>query len=218
MKENLEDVLRRELREVADRLPVPPRPALRQVPARSAPRWRPLLVAAAVGLIVGMVASLAVVYGAGRSMQPALPPTPTVGTTPPIPSVETTPYDGFTLYLSAAPPHVLIATRPDLPVYDPLGETWSGQLLYNDDCECFVLLEDGAAGAVTIAAWLPVTEGYTEGKKRGVAQYHGARVLEGRHVTGTGVRIADCEHPPIDLPASVRRLGQDCLVILGVDF
>ncbi|GAB3749325.1 hypothetical protein [Microlunatus parietis] len=216
MNEQLENALRRELREVADQLPIPPRPALRQAPARAVRRWRPLLVAATVGLIVGMVAALAVVFGTGRSMQPALPPTPTIGT--PIPTGETAPHDGFTLYVSAAPPHVLIATRSDLPVYDPSGETWSGRLLYNDDCECFVLLEDGADGAVTIVAWLPATEGYTEGKKRGVAQYHGARILEGTHVTGTGVRVPDCEDTPLRLPASVRRLGPECLVVLGVDF
>lgn len=217
MNEQLEDVLRRELREVADQLPVPPRPALRQAPARSAQRWRqrPLLVAAAVTLIVGMVAAL-VVSGAGRSMQPALPPTPTLS---PTPTEETAPHDGFTLYVSAAPPHVLIASHPDLPVYDdPAGEPWSGRLLYNDDCECFVLLEDGAAGAVTVVAWLPATEGFTEGGKRGVAHYHAARVMEGEHVEGRGIRIPDCEDTPLRLPASVRRLGPECLVILGVDF
>ncbi len=205
MKENLEDDLRRELREVADRLQVPPRPALRQAPARSARSWRPLLVAAVVTLIVGMVAALAV-YGAGRSMQPAVPPTPTAGPTA----------DGFSLQLSATPPRVLIATRPDLPVYDPSGEAWSGQLLYNDDCECFVLLEDGADGAVTMVAWLSGTVGFTEGGTRGVRQYHSTQAREGAHITGKGVRIAATEPAPIDLPASVR-LRPGCLVIMDMD-
>ena len=208
MNENLEDTLRRELREVADQLPVPPRPALRQAPARAVQRWRPLLVAAAVTLIVGMVAALAV-YGAGRSMQPALPPTPTV---------RTTPADGFSLQLSATPPRVLIATRPDLPVYDPSGESWSGQLLYNDDCECFVLLEDGAAGAVTMVAWLPGSVGFTEGGKHGIELYYGRRIFEGAHLagSGSGVRVAASGPAPIDLPASVR-LRPGCLVVFGVN-
>ncbi|WP_152360316.1 YncE family protein [Microlunatus speluncae] len=83
MNDHLEDTLRRELREVADGLPVPPRPALRQSPARPGRHWRPLLVAAAVTLIVGVITALAV-SGAGRSLQPALPPTPTVGSVAPV--------------------------------------------------------------------------------------------------------------------------------------
>lgn len=78
MNDHLEDTLRRELREVADRLPVPPQPALPQTSSRSGRHWRPLLVAAVVTLIVGVVAAVAV-YGGGRSMQPAEPPTPTSG-------------------------------------------------------------------------------------------------------------------------------------------
>jgi hypothetical protein len=78
MNDHLEDTLRRELREVADRLSVPPQPALPETPARPVRHWRPLLVAAVVTLIVGAVAAVAV-YGGGRSMQPAEPPTPTSG-------------------------------------------------------------------------------------------------------------------------------------------
>ncbi|MFC7621614.1 hypothetical protein [Microlunatus sp. GCM10028923] len=206
MNETLDDVLRRELREVADRLTVPPRPALRQAPSRAARLRRPLLVAAAVTLIAGLVAVLAV-YGAGRSMQPAFPPTPTAGTTT---------ADGFSLQLSTTPPRVLIADRPDLAVYDPAGESWSGRLRYNDDCECFVLLEDGVAGAVTIVAWLPGSVGFTEGGKRGIELYYGRRILEGAHLTGSAVRIAAPDPPPIDLPDDLR-LRPGCLVIFGVE-
>ncbi len=77
MNDHLEDTLRRELREVAGRVAVPPRPAQREPAVRRGGRTRPLLVAAAVMLIVGAIAALAL-YGGGRIPQPAQPPrTPT---------------------------------------------------------------------------------------------------------------------------------------------
>lgn len=83
MNDHLEDTLRRELREVADRLPVPPQPALPHTSARPTRHWRPLLVAAVVTLIVGAVTAL-VVSGGGRSMQPAKPPNPTADSAAPV--------------------------------------------------------------------------------------------------------------------------------------
>lgn len=84
MTTELENVLARELHEVADGVRVPPMPAL---PTTEAPpatrRWQPLLVAAAVLLIVG-VAALVLSQRDGDSVQPA-PPGPTRVTDPSTP-------------------------------------------------------------------------------------------------------------------------------------
>lgn len=84
MTTELENVLARELHEVADGVRVPPMPAL---PTTEAPpanrRWQPLLVAAAAVLIVG-VAALVLSQRDGGSVEPA-PPGPTRITDPAAP-------------------------------------------------------------------------------------------------------------------------------------
>ncbi|GAB2859460.1 hypothetical protein [Nocardioides pacificus] len=77
MTMELEETLARELREVADGIQVPPMPALAPVETRSraARTWQPLLVAASVALIVGLVA---LTLGRGDDSTPQPAPSPTV--------------------------------------------------------------------------------------------------------------------------------------------
>jgi hypothetical protein len=90
---DVEETLGRELREVADGLLVPPMPPLPQESPRSRRSWQPLLVAAAVVLVIA--GALAVLQNArgGQKLEPA-PPSPapspsrtasevTIPTTPP---------------------------------------------------------------------------------------------------------------------------------------
>ncbi|GCD88560.1 hypothetical protein [Nocardioides sp. LS1] len=83
MTTELEKVLVRELREVADGLHVPPMPSLPREEARPGRvrHWQPLLVAAVVVLIVGAVAVFLGESGDG-SPDPAPAPTPTPSVTP----------------------------------------------------------------------------------------------------------------------------------------
>lgn len=83
MNDHLEETLRRELREVAGRVAVPPRPALPEPTVRPGRPPRPLLVAAVVMLIVGAIAALAL-YGGGRVMLPAQPPKTTTSAAVPL--------------------------------------------------------------------------------------------------------------------------------------
>ena len=78
MSVDIEETLSRELREVADGLSVPALPPLPQEPPRGARHWQPLLVAAAVVLVVaGAVAAVATDRG-GQEPDPAPPqPSPT---------------------------------------------------------------------------------------------------------------------------------------------
>jgi uncharacterized protein YlxW (UPF0749 family) len=84
---DLEEALSRELHEVADGLAVPPMPAL-PCPASSSGRlpsrraWEPLLVAAAMIVVLAVVGLLAAQEG-GHDLQPAPSPGPTVSQTPP---------------------------------------------------------------------------------------------------------------------------------------
>jgi hypothetical protein len=73
---DIEETLNRELREVADGIQVPPRPRLPRETVRPTRTWQPLLVAAAVVLLVaGTVAVL--VTSRGGEPEPAPSPTPT---------------------------------------------------------------------------------------------------------------------------------------------
>ena len=76
MTTELEETLARELRDVAGGIQVPAMPSLSPDAARplAARLWQPLLVAAAVALIVGVVA-LALSRQGGETPQPAPPPT-----------------------------------------------------------------------------------------------------------------------------------------------
>ncbi|MFA6298571.1 MAG: hypothetical protein WC642_05355, partial [Nocardioides sp.] len=79
MTTELEDMLARELHEVADGVHVPPMPSV--VPAgeprpRAARRWQPLLVAAVVALVVGVMVVVLGRAGEGEP-QPAPSPSPT---------------------------------------------------------------------------------------------------------------------------------------------
>jgi hypothetical protein len=78
MDTDIEETLGRELREVASGLQVPAMPPVPQESPRTQRRWQPLLVAAAVVLIVaGAVALVAALQG-GQGPQPTPPlPTPT---------------------------------------------------------------------------------------------------------------------------------------------
>jgi hypothetical protein len=84
MNVDVEEMLSRELHQVADDLQVPPPPPL----PRSSPtqptgvrrHWRPLLVAAAMVLVAGVLALLASHPGGDRGPQPAPTPTPTAPT------------------------------------------------------------------------------------------------------------------------------------------
>jgi hypothetical protein len=79
MNVDVEEILRREFREVASGLQVPVRPPMPQEPVRSQRLWRPLLVAAVTLIVVGAVAVVSSYRDGGRP-QPATPPTerPTV--------------------------------------------------------------------------------------------------------------------------------------------
>ncbi|HYF71526.1 MAG TPA: hypothetical protein VD864_01830 [Nocardioides sp.] len=83
MTTELENVLARELHEVADGVRVPPMPPVPQEPPRSTRLWMPVLVAAAVALIVG-VAALVLSQQDGGAPQPA-PPGPSRATDPSAP-------------------------------------------------------------------------------------------------------------------------------------
>ncbi|WP_020579726.1 hypothetical protein [Actinopolymorpha alba] len=72
---NIEEVLRRELRDVAEGLRVPTRPTLPQAPPRALRYWQPLLAAAAVMLIVAGAVAVAAWYRDGETFQPAPQPT-----------------------------------------------------------------------------------------------------------------------------------------------
>jgi hypothetical protein len=82
MTTELEDTLARELHEVADGVPVPPMPSLPsdEPRPRTARLWQPLLVAAAVALVVGGVAWALSQQGDG-SPQPMPAPSVTTGPT-----------------------------------------------------------------------------------------------------------------------------------------
>lgn len=71
----IEETLSRELREVADGVHVPPLPALPQEPGAQRPWWPGLAAAAAVLVVLGVVAAVAIDRG-GSETEPA-PPTPT---------------------------------------------------------------------------------------------------------------------------------------------
>ncbi|WP_165988899.1 hypothetical protein [Streptomyces sp. YIM 98790] len=74
MNDDVEETLRRELREVASGLQAPVRPPMPQEQVRSRRLWRPLLVAAVTLIAVGAVAMVSS-YRDGGSPQPATPPT-----------------------------------------------------------------------------------------------------------------------------------------------
>ncbi len=83
MRPDLEHELRRELRAVAEAVPVPPLPSTRPEPTRALDRWQPLLVAAVV-LAIGVAGVLAVRAGSPDEVQPApAPATPSVPPEPP---------------------------------------------------------------------------------------------------------------------------------------
>ena len=94
MTTELEDMLARELHEVADGVHVPPMPSV--VPAgeprpRADRRWQPLLVAAVVALVVGVMVVVLGRAGEGEP-QPAPSPSPTVTDTAVPVSAPTVPY------------------------------------------------------------------------------------------------------------------------------
>ena len=72
---DVEETLGRELREVADGLHVPALPSLPQEPSRAPRHWQPLLVAAAVVLILAGAVTLVATTRGGQEPQPA-PPAP----------------------------------------------------------------------------------------------------------------------------------------------
>jgi len=74
MLANVEETLSRELRQVADGLPVPQLPELPQEPARRGWHRQPLLVAAAVALIVAGAMAVVTMTGGRDEPQPAPPP------------------------------------------------------------------------------------------------------------------------------------------------
>ncbi|WP_167880546.1 hypothetical protein [Nocardioides guangzhouensis] len=74
---DIEESLGRELREVADGLQVPPRPRLPRETVRPTRTWQPLLVAAAVVLLVAGTVAVLVTSRDGGEPEPAPSPTPT---------------------------------------------------------------------------------------------------------------------------------------------
>ena len=74
---DIEETLNRELREVADGLQVPPRPRLPRETVRPTRTWQPLLVAAAVVLLVAGTVAVLVTSRGGGEPEPAPSPTPT---------------------------------------------------------------------------------------------------------------------------------------------
>jgi hypothetical protein len=78
MANDIEETLSRELREVAGGLTVPGLPVLPQEQPRTHRRWQPLLVAAAVVLIVAGAVALVATMRDGQDVRPApVAPTPT---------------------------------------------------------------------------------------------------------------------------------------------
>lgn len=87
---DIEETLRRELGEVAESVRVPAVPRLTQEPSRARRRWQPLLVAAAVALIVA--GAVAVVARMGGGPEPApTPPSPSPSRTESVGQIPTTP-------------------------------------------------------------------------------------------------------------------------------
>ena len=84
---DVEEILGRELREVADGLQIPAMPPSRELP-RARRRWQPLLVAAAVVLIVAGAVVLVATTGDDPRLEPAPQPT---SPTEPVVTIPTTP-------------------------------------------------------------------------------------------------------------------------------
>lgn len=77
MSVDIEEILGRELRQVADGVRVPPMPALAEESRRSR-SWQLLLVAAVVLLVVGCAVAIEAISGGSHEIDPA-PPRPTPG-------------------------------------------------------------------------------------------------------------------------------------------
>ena len=77
MSVDIEEVLGRELREVADSLHVPPMPSLPEESHRRSGSWRLLVAAAVVLLIIGCAVAIEALSGGSREPSPAPPAPPT---------------------------------------------------------------------------------------------------------------------------------------------
>ncbi|WP_296606869.1 hypothetical protein [Nocardioides sp.] len=135
MTTELENVLARELHEVADGVRVPPMPALPTTEAPSATRrWQPLLVAAAAVLIVG-VAALVLSQRDGGSVEPA-PPGPTRITDPAAP-------DDTTISTAMPTAPFIVDGRLYVDGTEVPGERWWGLQSHGD----VWLATQGSSGA-----------------------------------------------------------------------
>ncbi|GAA4691974.1 hypothetical protein [Nocardioides conyzicola] len=75
MSVDIEEILGRELRQVADGVRVPPLPALpREAPRSPSRHWQALLVAAVVLLVVGCAVAIEAISGGSHELDPAPPP------------------------------------------------------------------------------------------------------------------------------------------------
>lgn len=103
MNTHVEEILRRELHEVADGLQVPVLPQLPEAPPRTPRPWHPMLVAAAVVLIAAGAIAVVTSYRGGGEPQPAPSPTETTSIQPLTSEAPTVPYvlDG-NLYVDGA--------------------------------------------------------------------------------------------------------------------
>ncbi|MEO3752596.1 hypothetical protein [Streptomyces sp. B6B3] len=92
MNVDVEEILRREFREVASDLRVPVRPPMPREPVRSQRLWRPLLVAAAVTLVVVSAVAVVLSYRDGGRPQPATSATERPSVRPLTADAPTVPY------------------------------------------------------------------------------------------------------------------------------
>lgn len=117
---------------------------------------------------------------------------------------------------SGSNPKVLVMTTHYGPTVDFMGVDWTGKLRYVPGCNCLLLEEDGAEGALTFITWPDGTRGYSEGSTLGVQLPDGRRLKQDDAVTGFGSRDAFDGPPPATLPAP-HSAKSDCLVVAMVN-
>ncbi len=123
---------------------------------------------------------------------------------------------GAKVEFSESNPKVLVMTTHYGPTVDFMGVDWTGKLRFVPGCNCILLEEDDAVGALTFITWPDGTRGYSEGSTRGVELPDGRQLEQDAAVTGFGSRDSFDSPPPATLPAP-HRAKSDTLVVATVN-